>query len=257
MVNEQLDSNIDWPIQNPIGRKADQLEEDLHCPICTDFFDNPHLLITCGHSFCSLCIRKHFDAKLNTINSGTCPICRKKGQTNDLCKNVALAAVVERYQALRGDFFALLCATRATTATTNNSNSVNNSNSSSGNIVRMSQRSLRRVSGPPVRSGEPIVARLAQFNPHGIKVDRLRQHMSEITAKSSVELRMDGDRGILERRLRELTHQINAQVGADHPLSLDDVIAKVNLAETHLEMELRKSLRGIGVLKVCLVIVTM
>ncbi len=235
--------DVDWPLDHKLGRKADQLEEDMHCPICTDFYDNPHLLLTCGHSFCSICIRKHFDAKLNPTNSGICPTCRKKGQSADLIKNVSLAAVVDRYKALRDDIYKLLISSlkepEPLKANVQN-------NSTDGTSTK--RRSYRRNGDitPPLPTcsaskGEPILCRIPQFNSHGATLQKIKNHIDYVTKRSKVKLRLDGDKDVLDRRLRELIHQINAQVDHHCPLTLDEVIGKVNNEEKMFEEEQLKA----------------
>eukprot|EP01034_Spumella_vulgaris_P030935 gene30935-38234_t len=52
---------------------------------------------------------------------------------------------------------------------------------------------------------------------------------------------MDGDKDVLERRLREVIHLNNAQLNALQPLTFDQVIKHVNDRETAKESEARKS----------------
>jgi hypothetical protein len=230
------DDEVDWPLQHPIGRKADQLEEDMHCPICTDFYDNPHLLITCGHSFCSICIRKHFDAKLNPTNSGICPSCRKKGQSADLVKNVALAAVIDRYKVMRVEIFQLL---QGSLKKEVSCSEVIVSSVSPGK--RNANNGTKQLIQPAKMAGEPILSRIPQFNSHGATLQKIKNHIEYVTTKSKVKLRLDGDKDTLDKRLRELIHQINAQVDHHSPLTLDEVIAKVNKEERMFEEEQWKS----------------
>lgn len=235
---------VDWPLDHPLGRKADQLEEDMHCPICTDFYDNPHLLITCGHSFCSICIRKHFDAKLNPTNSGICPACRKKSQSADLVKNVALAAVVDRYKALREDVFQLLQNSLRVPKlkedppeSSSSSSGVPNHRNSRTDISAPVVVAEEKAMNPNAHRGAPIVSRIPQFNSHGANLQKIKNHIEHVTKNSKVRLRMDGDKETLDKRLRELIHQINAQVDHHNPLTLDEVIFKVNREEKLFEQE--------------------
>ncbi|XP_046548360.1 zinc finger protein RFP-like [Haliotis rubra] len=49
-------------------------QEDLQCPICMEFFDEPKLL-PCGHRICSACLNKYVQS-LN-MQGCTCPLCKK------------------------------------------------------------------------------------------------------------------------------------------------------------------------------------
>ncbi|CAG8589716.1 922_t:CDS:2 [Ambispora leptoticha] len=56
------------------------------CPICKDFYEIP-VLVDCGHSFCSLCIRRSIVA-----SEAVCPICHVAIKESQFRKN----EVVER-----------------------------------------------------------------------------------------------------------------------------------------------------------------
>ncbi|KAJ3118526.1 E3 ubiquitin-protein ligase rad18 [Phlyctochytrium bullatum] len=56
----------DWPAELKF---LQEIEGNLRCPICADFINTASVL-PCRHSFCSLCIRRHFSANED------CPTCR-------------------------------------------------------------------------------------------------------------------------------------------------------------------------------------
>lgn len=101
------DGVLDWPLELPLGRRLDKLQDDLLCPICQSLFTNPHML-KCGHSFCSLCIRKHCDATYNRTTHEICPCCREKADLVDLRKNVSLASVIDKYREFGKDLLDFL-----------------------------------------------------------------------------------------------------------------------------------------------------
>lgn len=101
------DGILDWPLEVPLGKQLDKLQDDLLCPICQSLYVNPHML-KCGHSFCSLCIRKHCDATYNRTNHEVCPCCREKADLIDLRKNVSLASVIDKYRDFSQDLLTLL-----------------------------------------------------------------------------------------------------------------------------------------------------
>lgn len=84
-----------------LGNKLGRLEESLCCQICGDFFNNPHML-DCGHSFCSLCILRHFDKNINkthTVNK--CPSCNITCESSQLKPNRNLCTIVTNFQSSR------------------------------------------------------------------------------------------------------------------------------------------------------------
>ena len=57
------------------------------------------------------------------------------------------------------------------------------------------------------------------------------------------QIRLDGDKDALEKRVNAFLHLHNAQIGSDAPLNLDQVVKLVNYQETQMEKESSKGLR--------------
>ena len=89
----------EWP-KSACGGKLKALEESILCPICGEFFENPHSL-KCGHSFCSVCIRKHLDRSINPNTFESCPSCKEKCTTFDLRADRVLCSVVLNFKESR------------------------------------------------------------------------------------------------------------------------------------------------------------
>uniref|UniRef100_A0A672JCR0 RING-type domain-containing protein n=1 Tax=Salarias fasciatus TaxID=181472 RepID=A0A672JCR0_SALFA len=78
-----------------MAQRGSQLDSDkFFCSICLDLLKDP-LTVPCGHSYCSNCIKEHWnEEKIKGIYS--CPQCRKEfRQRPDLEKNTLLAELVE------------------------------------------------------------------------------------------------------------------------------------------------------------------
>jgi hypothetical protein len=191
-----------------LGQNLEVFEEQLRCPICQDFYDNPQIL-KCGHSFCSLCIRKHLDSTINRDISAICPTCREKAELFDLRKNVVLSALGRQFQELRRPLYTSLL----------------EHETSHGEANKESIGSFSKYHQIP---GKAIATKLSQYHFHGANKEKVRKAIDDVCKGSAVKLRADGDKDVLERRLKELIHLINAQVGSDHPLTLDGAIKKVN-----------------------------
>lgn len=73
------------------------LDVSLACGICSEVFDTPLLIRTCGHSFCAACIRQNIDFQEKNGNTAYCPTCRVSCDARDLIANVVLRDVVEKY----------------------------------------------------------------------------------------------------------------------------------------------------------------
>ena len=72
----------------------DALGHELTCAICTDPYENPHLL-PCGHKFCLDCVLGAFRQRHE------CPICRLPAQKRSLVKDTTIAAIVDVWRRAR------------------------------------------------------------------------------------------------------------------------------------------------------------
>jgi hypothetical protein len=221
---------LEWDdagIEKSLQTNLEAFEESLQCPICQDFCVNPQILSTCGHSFCALCIRRHFDRSLNRSTFDICPSCRVKGEINDLKKNISLSNAVIQYKQLRTSLFATF------QQTANRSSPLPSpSISSSSTFLGSNYNEI---------SGYKITSKVPPFHFHGLNSQKIRKYLDELTKHSRIKLRIDGcDKDATEKRIRDLVHVINAQVDADQPLSLDAVIKKQNDEEESRLYNMRK-----------------
>lgn len=76
--------------------KLFELDSLVRCHICKEFLSSP-MLTSCGHTFCSGCVRKY------VLHTPKCPICSKELRESNLSRNVVLEQLVISYKALRGD----------------------------------------------------------------------------------------------------------------------------------------------------------
>ena len=86
---ENVPTPEDWLPAYPNLR---DLDHRLRCPICTEFFKGPIILTTCGHSFCSMCIRDSLQVK------GNCPICHEKADDQKIRKCPILEEIVQAFE---------------------------------------------------------------------------------------------------------------------------------------------------------------
>lgn len=67
----------------------------LTCIICLDRFRVP-VTIPCGHTFCQVCITRHWDSKSKANIGPTCPICNEEFVNRPVLKrNVSLSVLTE------------------------------------------------------------------------------------------------------------------------------------------------------------------
>lgn len=70
------------------------VESPMRCQVCKEFIKTP-MITSCGHTFCSECIRRSLS------HNGECPACRAKDQELKLRPNKAMEEVVEAFQRMR------------------------------------------------------------------------------------------------------------------------------------------------------------
>ncbi|XP_039646772.1 tripartite motif-containing protein 5-like isoform X2 [Perca fluviatilis] len=67
--------------------------EKLSCPVCLELLTEP-LTLPCGHSFCSSCVRAHWDTE--AASQSSCPVCRETFTPRPVLQtNIVLAELVE------------------------------------------------------------------------------------------------------------------------------------------------------------------
>lgn len=58
--------------------KKGELQKELICAICLDYFDDP-VILKCGHNFCRMCILMHWEENGGDDIGYQCPECRMVG----------------------------------------------------------------------------------------------------------------------------------------------------------------------------------
>ena len=64
--------------------KIKSVSKNLDCPICSDLFECPIVLPSCGHTFCKSCIIKWKDTCEENDDDETCPVCRVSFESDDI-----------------------------------------------------------------------------------------------------------------------------------------------------------------------------
>lgn len=87
-ADQQLDDEEMWvsppfSVADPLHRGLKDLEKNLRCPICQEFFRSPVSVHPCAHTFCSECVRQTLRASLLSMKrSAHCPVCRVSVDTS-------------------------------------------------------------------------------------------------------------------------------------------------------------------------------
>ncbi|XP_060095237.1 E3 ubiquitin-protein ligase TRIM39-like [Heteronotia binoei] len=69
------------------------LQDEVTCSICLDFFQDPVMIVECGHNFCGACITKHWQG---SDRSDLCPECRRLFSYQSLKPNRQLGKTAEK-----------------------------------------------------------------------------------------------------------------------------------------------------------------
>ncbi|RPD59166.1 hypothetical protein L226DRAFT_488681 [Lentinus tigrinus ALCF2SS1-7] len=97
MLDRLLASDISDPTDFPDAATAPGLrafDDAVRCTICREFYDAP-VTLTCGHCFCSACIRSALPEQQ------TCPTCRKPASEVHIRKDVAMETAVQAWKNAR------------------------------------------------------------------------------------------------------------------------------------------------------------
>uniref|UniRef100_A0ACB8EFW7 Uncharacterized protein n=2 Tax=Sphaerodactylus townsendi TaxID=933632 RepID=A0ACB8EFW7_9SAUR len=74
------------------GNPVQELSEEVTCPICLEYFQDPATVAECGHNFCRACLTRSWAA---SAGEPSCPVCKQTAQPRSLRLNRQLANVVE------------------------------------------------------------------------------------------------------------------------------------------------------------------
>lgn len=198
----------EWP-KGGIGSKLSLLEQSLVCGICSEFFENPHVL-NCGHSFCSLCIRKHLDRNFNVNTFNKCPMCPEKAEVSHLHVNRVLEGITLNYRSVRDELLTFI-----------QKGLIEVSNSSSSNpagVKAQKETDIKRIIAQKV---------LHEFN----TAPKMKKELLALCQHSSVPISTDGGLDDLKRKYRNFIALHNAQLGSAQPLTFTECVQEINRAE--------------------------
>ncbi|KAK8814277.1 hypothetical protein WA158_008139 [Blastocystis sp. Blastoise] len=95
---EEIDTENDWPSE---AQSLSELEKLLRCPICKNIIDGAVVLTTCGHSCCSLCIKRFLSTQ------SKCPICRVSCNEGNILRNILLEEICHSFKTNRSSMLIL------------------------------------------------------------------------------------------------------------------------------------------------------
>ncbi|ORX74583.1 hypothetical protein DL89DRAFT_264422 [Linderina pennispora] len=88
-MDTDIEDPTDWPAEFAHLRETDQL---LRCPICKEYLDTAMASANCGHTFCSLCVRRCLSQKTQ------CPMCHDQLTESDLQPSRLIDSLVKSFK---------------------------------------------------------------------------------------------------------------------------------------------------------------
>ena len=213
---ENLDVD-DWKkVENPVSKRLMCFEESLHCPICFEVAANPVVIKVCGHTFCSICVRRHFDDNVNSISHNQCPQCKAKCSASDIVTNHQLAHTILTYKGLRNELLNEL-----TNRAAGHNNGSSSANGKGGHGTKLGKQN----------NGAKIETKLGMKSFHQKGKKYIIDALNDVCKPSKIKPKNVGDERDLARIYREIIHLHNAQINALEPLTFDAVINEINRKE--------------------------
>jgi hypothetical protein len=96
-MDDLVDDPTDWP-----DKDWETIDTLLRCPSCKDLLNIARTVTSCGHTFCSLCLRQALDSQ-QMAGAKHCPICncKIKDYNNDTISNGLIDSILLPYTAVR------------------------------------------------------------------------------------------------------------------------------------------------------------
>jgi hypothetical protein len=210
-----------------LGKELNIFEENLRCPCCGEFFNNP-VSLNCGHVYCSECIRKHLDSVINNNTSNSCPSCKLPSQMSHIRPDRSMAILIEAYILLRPK---LMVNVEQEFAPNNFSESIDKD-------IEILETGPRKT-----KNKNKEVLFIPQKHFHGISKDKIKASIELLCKASSIKLRLDGDKDALSRRYRDFVHLNNSQLNKENPLSIEEMVKEITKREALREKEAKKDSR--------------
>ena len=237
-IDIDINDAFAWPTSK-IGKMMTELDETMRCQICSEFFNNPHTLIHCGHIFCSECIRKHFDRTTNKYTYDTCPVCRIKAETKDMRPVRNVTEMIDKFKNVRLLLLDLVKA-EANGTYLNQSNHLLDQSDDDDEDYNSNSNNNKKVRTDYTK----VETRLSLPNFHGYNIPKIKKFLERTFKKSKVQLNLHGTKEELENRYKAFVHLHNAQLDAndDKALKVEEVVKEIHRRETAISIEARKSL---------------
>ncbi|KAJ3109447.1 Peptidyl-prolyl isomerase cwc27 [Phlyctochytrium planicorne] len=225
-------------------------EDQLRCPICSEFFDTPSFL-PCRHAFCSVCIRRHMSKGNN------CPVCSAELKNKEKGYRFCLIFTqsVELFKENRSALLDIVRAERSV-----DGDEISEKENVDADLDFMEDGSLAGSQGSKA-ARTPKIPKNAKPEPEECRIEDVNEHIDSSCARKTVDLtsrrsrnsgppetkryaaipyslwkdgqlrkllrddglRSDGDKAMLVKRHSEWIVRLQANQDSGNPRSKDEI----------------------------------
>ncbi|TID15015.1 hypothetical protein CANINC_004686 [Pichia inconspicua] len=232
MKRTNIGDPSDW-VDTKVPEIAD-LDGALRCQICKELLQAP-VLTTCGHVFCSICIRRNLTVSQN------CPLCHEETYESGLRKILLLDGIVTWFEQHRVQ---LQNALKVDTVDDSQSEGETGNDNEALCPVCGKRMPLQELQGRHIDqclaapSPPPTATAKMQIQTNGTNKPRLPNldtSMSTVKLRekmSALRLPTHGTRSQLERRIKEYINLHNANLDALNPVSEFTLLSRLRQWES-------------------------
>jgi len=159
----------------------------------------------------------------NADTSNTCPKCRKHAEVSHLRTNLIISEALASYSACRKELLQVV----------KDAKKVDEKSSSCVDSSNLQFKSTA--------TEKPVSQKMTHINCHILTKANVKRELEKLTSRSKVKVRLDGDKTILDRRVRELVHLNNAQLDSPSPMTLTELVTELNRREDARDAEEKKA----------------
>ena len=108
-------------------------------------------------------------------------------------------------------------------------------------VVRHPITNQNTGNSKPKKKVVPSISHMTHKVFHGISLAKAKQLVQELSSRSQVKLKLNGDKDALARRYRDFVNLNNAQLGKQYPKTIEKMCQEINKREMAREKEAIKS----------------
>ncbi|KAI9504602.1 hypothetical protein BX070DRAFT_233718 [Coemansia spiralis] len=180
----ELDDPSDWPSTLPHLRELDNL---LRCPICKEYFNTAMVTGGCGHTFCSLCVRRCLTQETK------CPSCRAPLNKSELRPNRLVDNLMRTFKGGRQLLLNSLTKSNSTPTNSISNNAETVFSGYRGKSASKEESTLRKRQRISTRSSARISNEANNENPAFADSDAMQNGLSFVVLDDDGDIGVESD----------------------------------------------------------------